>query len=146
MNKRRGMFLAGSLVVGLIGAIAVLTAAAAPAPVLPGITGKDGLPNGCVDCHKKDGANDYLLTTALKKIKGHPDVTKIVKTVPTDCALCHKGGAGKPPAIAQIAHEFHYKNAATNVFVTAYGGQCLNCHSLNADTGVMKVKSAAANW
>ena len=146
MKKKSSQILAVFLAVGLAGALLALTAAAAAAPVLPGINAKDNLPNGCVDCHKKDGANDYRLNTALKEIKGHPDITKIVKTLPADCALCHKGGAGKAASIAQVAHEFHYKDAAKNVFVTVYGGQCLNCHALTADNGTMRVKSGAANW
>jgi cytochrome c5 len=146
MKKRNLKILAVILTVGLAGVIVALTAAAASAPVLPGITSKDNYPNGCVDCHKKDGATDNRLNAVLAKIKGHPDISKVVKTIPADCEMCHKGGTGKAPLIAQVAHEFHYKEAATNVFVTTYGGQCLNCHALVVDTGVMKTKPGPANW
>ena len=146
MKKKNWLILAAFLAVGLVGTILALTAAAGAAPVLPGINAKDDFPNGCVDCHKKDGANDNRLNAVLAKVKGHPDVSKMVKTVPKDCAMCHKGGTSKAPAIAQVAHEFHYSDAEKNVFVNVYGGQCLNCHSLAVETGIMKVKSGAANW
>lgn len=148
MKKRRLLALAALLSVAFLAALFILTAAAdSTAAYLPGITSKDDYPNGCVDCHKKESdKNDYRLITALAQIKGHPDVAKIVKKVPNDCALCHKGGSGKAPALSNLVHEVHFTNAAKNAFVTVYKGACLNCHQLTVDTGDMKVKSGAANW
>jgi mono/diheme cytochrome c family protein len=123
-----------------------LGAADASSVFLPGITVKDEHPNGCVDCHK-NADKDYRLNVALTQIKGHPNIAKVVKKVPDGCAMCHKaGGSGKAPALANVVHEFHYKDAAKNAFVTYYQGACLNCHQLNVDNGEMKVKSGAANW
>jgi len=148
MKKRRlivtGAFLAAALCAVVISLAAASDAAAA---FLPGITVKDEHPNGCVDCHKTAGDKDYRLNAALAQIKGHPNIAKVVKKVPDGCAMCHKaGGSGKAPALANVVHEFHYKDAAKNAFVTVYQGACLNCHQLNTDNGEMKVKSGAANW
>ena len=41
----------------------------------------DPQPNGCVDCHKVDGANDYRLSTELAKME-HINVNAMVNTVP----------------------------------------------------------------
>jgi hypothetical protein len=132
------------LAVGLVGTVVTLTAAAA-APALPGLTAADTYAKGCVDCHKKDGANDYTIPTGLKNIKGHPDITKVVKNVPTDCAMCHKPNTKAGP-IADALHKVHFADPTKNVFVTTYGGQCLNCHKLDVTTGAMSVKAAPANW
>ncbi len=133
-------FLAGVVLLG--GALMVLPAASAgAAPVLPGITGKDQYPNGCVDCHVKD----TLLPAMVAKVSGHPKIDKIVKTVPKDCMICHKAG-GKAPEMNLVSHKVHYSNPAKNGYVNDYQGSCLNCHALNVDTGAMAVKSGAKNW
>ena len=145
MKKKSLLVLALVVAVGLVGTVVALTAAATP-PSLPGINAADTYAKGCVDCHKKDGANDYTLPTGIKaNIKGHADITKIVKNVPTDCALCHKANT-KAGLLGDRLHEVHFADPAKNVFVTAYGGQCLNCHKLDLATGVMTVKVAPANW
>jgi hypothetical protein len=69
----------------------------------------------------------------------------MVKTLPGDCMTCHKAG-GYGGALSTITHKGHYANPAENHFVTGYAGQCLECHSLNAATGVMTVKSGPKNW
>jgi hypothetical protein len=143
VKKKSLLILALVLAVGLVGTVVTLTAAAA-APALPGITAADTYAKGCVDCHKKEGSNDYSLPTGLKNLK-HADITKVVKNVPTDCGLCHKATA-KAGALADRLHAAHYADAATNVFVTVYGGSCLNCHKLDVASGAMSVKAAAANW
>ena len=47
------------------------------------------------------------------------------------------------PNISRIAAE---GTLFENHFVTGYGGQCLECHALNAETGAMTMKSAPRNW
>jgi hypothetical protein len=130
----------------LVAVVTILTAASAAAPVLPGITAKDELPNGCVDCHQNAGAGkDYRLNVGIPaNLKGHPDISKLVKTVPNDCAMCHKEGQ-KAGALNLVLHTVHYAKPAENPFVTAYQGACLNCHALGA-TGAITVKSAPRNW
>jgi hypothetical protein len=81
----------------------------------------------------------------LAKINGHPKIDKIVKVVPKDCLICHKGGP-KPPSFNQAMHKVHFEKPAENPFVTEYKGACLNCHSLDFDTGEMSVKSGPKNW
>ena len=114
------------------------------APLLSGITVADEHPNGCVDCHKKSGDDDYRLNVSLMELD-HPDITSIVKNLPGDCGMCHREGS-KAGAISLQTHRIHYQNASENHFVTSYGGECLACHSLNVEDGVMTVKSGKANW
>jgi len=117
-----------------------------PAPI-PGITGPDAHPNGCVDCHAVQGGKDYRLPQGLLAMKGvkHPDITKIVKKVPDGCMMCHKAGA-KMGNIDVVLHKAHFENPTTNHFVAFYQGSCLSCHKIDTTTGIMAVKSAAANW
>jgi hypothetical protein len=127
-------------------AVALQAQSAGDAAFLPGITSKDAFPNGCVDCHKDQGnGKDSLLIAELSKINGHPKVEKIVKTVPKDCLICHKAGP-KPPMFNQAMHKVHFMKPSENRFITEYKGVCLNCHSLNSDTGEMTVKSGPKNW
>jgi hypothetical protein len=136
--------LVGVVILG--GALMVLPAASAgAAPVLPGITGKDENPNGCVDCHVNAGGKDLRITAELANIKGHPKVDKIVKTVPKDCMVCHKA-SGKGGELNLVIHKAHYAKPSENAFVTSYQGSCLHCHALNMDTGAMTVKSGPKNW
>lgn len=147
MNKRRVIVFSSLLVGGLLAAVLGLTAAAnAPTPLLPGITAKDEHPNGCVDCHIKiDETKDYRLVNLPKTVKGHPDISKIVKKLPEGCELCHNGKS-KAPDLPLVLHKIHFKGGAENHFVAFYQGQCLNCHQLNMETGAMTVKSGPANW
>ena len=138
------------IVTGLVilgGAAVMLSAASAgDAPVLPGITAKDENPNGCVDCHKNQGeGKDYRLSAGLAKIKGHPNVEKIVKVAPKDCTMCHKAG-GKVPELSLVVHKAHFDKPTENAFVTVYKGQCLACHALDLKTGAMSTKSGPKNW
>jgi hypothetical protein len=137
--------------VATVGLVLVLTAQVPPGK-LPGLVSTDPFPKGCVDCHKMqpDGKSDYRLSTALKALdigggKKHPDITAVVKEVPTGCTMCHKAGTAAG-LISTRVHEAHYKAKADSVFVKAYGGECLNCHTLDQTTFEMKVKSGAKNW
>jgi hypothetical protein len=130
----------------LCAVIALTAASGVDVPSLPGITVKDDYPNGCVDCHKLIGpGKDNRLTVVLAQVRGHPDISKIVKTVPGDCGLCHAEGRNAPP-LNTVIHKVHYDRPAENSYVTVYKGVCLNCHALDAKTGGMIVKSAAKNW
>lgn len=129
--------------VGIVAAALVLSgASAADTAWLPGLLQADGFAKGCVDCHKVDGGKDYRISAYLPK--DHPDVGKL-KTIPVDCATCHKrGGAG--PELAGIMHQSHYRNTEKNGFVLYYKGACLNCHAVDTKTGVVSVKSGPKNW
>jgi hypothetical protein len=120
--------------VALFGLVAVGSlSAAAPAAYLPGITDTDPAPLGCVSCH----TGDYAISKELAKVKGHPDVSKVVKSVPDGCAMCHKEGA-KAGTLAEMVHTAHFGKGKDSVFVKNYAGSCLNCHSFKA--GVMGFK------
>ena len=114
-------------------------------PFLPGVTVTDEHPNGCVDCHKVSGSNDYRLNVSLAEIEGHPKIDAIVKNLPQDCMMCHKAGTTAGP-LSDIAHRNHYSNPANNAFITTYKGACLNCHSINPGSGKMALKSGPKNW
>ena len=129
--------------------LAIFAADTPPAAYLPGLLQADQTPNGCVSCHAKHGDKDYTLPAEVKNVKGHPDISKIVKVAPTDCEKCHKD-TGKIPSIAKVVHKVHFgptaDNTAKNHFVTAYAGSCLNCHKLDLTTGDMSIKTGNANW
>lgn len=147
MKRTRTVAMSIGLVLASLIMCIGLTAASDPAGgMLPGITSKDDKPNGCVDCHKI-GADkkDYRISVSLAKVSGHPDVTKIVKTIPEGCLMCHKAGA-KGEAMNTLMHGVHYKDPGANPFVVTYKGSCLNCHRLDPKTGATTVKSGPANW
>lgn len=143
MRKVGTWILAGLAIAGIVVAALVLSgASAADSAWLPGLLQADGFAKGCVDCHKVEGKDDRRITTNLPK--DHPDVGKL-KTIPTDCASCHKrGGAG--PELAGVMHQSHYQNTEKNGFVLYYKGACLNCHAVDVKTGVVSVKSGPKNW
>ena len=143
MKKAGNWILLGLLATAVVAAALVLSgASAADSAYLPGLLQADSYAKGCVDCHKVDGKNDYRITAYLPG--SHPDVGKL-KTIPNDCASCHKrGGAG--PELKTLMHEVHYRNTEKNGFVLYYKGACLNCHVIDVKTGVVSVKSGPKNW
>jgi hypothetical protein len=146
MRNRRVLVIGGLLAAGIVVAVISLSAAtAADPPFLPGITVADNFPRGCVDCHRVSGSQDLTVNGMLKQRREHPDVSKSVTTIPTDCALCHKKG-GAAPALNLVMHASHYRDPAKSYFVQGYKGACLNCHVLDAKTGEMKVKTGPKNW
>ena len=145
--KRARLAGIGTLAAACLVGIVLLLTAQVPPGKLPGLVSADPFPKGCVDCHKlqPDGKSDFRLNVGLKAVSGHPDVTSIVKNVPTDCAMCHKAGT-KANELNIRVHEAHYGAKGDTTFVKSYGGECLNCHVLNTTTFEMKVKSAPKNW
>ena len=144
MKRVKGIVLSVTIVAfAFAGAIGLIWAQDAPA--LSGITAEDAHPNGCIDCHRvAENGNDYRLNVSLTEA-GHPNIATMVRTVPNDCGICHK--AGTPlGAVSELTHKAHYANASENHFIAYYQGECLACHALNAETGVMTVKSGPKNW
>ncbi len=143
MKKAGNWVLLGALALGVVVAALLLSGAtAADSAYLPGLLQADSYAKGCVDCHKVDGKNDYRISAYLPK--DHPDVSKL-KTIPNDCASCHKrGGAG--PELQTLIHQNHYGNTEKNGFVLYYKGACLNCHVLDVKTGLVSIKSGPKNW
>ncbi len=96
------------LAVAVVAGTLVLMGQAKPKAFLPGLTVADEHPNGCVDCHKNQGAGkDYRLNVSLAQIKGHPKIDAMVKKLPDNCAICHKA-AGKVSPLDIIMHKVHY--------------------------------------
>lgn len=113
---------------------------------LPGVTAKDPFPKGCVSCHIKTPKGDERrLSADIRKVKGHPDVSQMMKVIPKDCAMCHKGGP-KPAPINTAIHKAHYSKQSASLFVKQFGGSCLACHAMDAKTGAVTVKSGPKNW
>jgi hypothetical protein len=129
----------------LAGILLLLTAQAAPGK-LPGLVSPDPFPHGCIDCHKTQaGGTDTRLNVTLKTVAKHPDIARVVRNVPTDCAICHKAGSG-PKGVDIVVHKSHYEARGEGVFVKTYGGDCLSCHALSLTSFEMTVKSAPKNW
>lgn len=99
-------------------------------------------PQGCVDCHTKDGAGSI---GAMLADLGHRNVDKMTETVPIDCMECHSEDGGFT-TFKELPHLLHYGNPAENVFIGDYGGNCLHCHTLDAKTGIMTIKFGPKNW
>ena len=146
-RKLQAGILGAAFFAALVGLIVVLTAGSGEkGPFLPGITVTDDHPRGCVDCHRNAGeGQDYRLNVSLREIEDHPDITAIVKKIPDDCAMCHKEGTSAGP-LSLALHKHHYEDPTENHFISFYKGSCLNCHTLDAETGKMGVKSGPKNW
>lgn len=135
-------------------------------PAIPGITAPDQKPNACVNCHKNyPGQFDGRLSTHVKewaskgvdphllekaqstmppgiKLSGkHPDVSAIVKVIPTDCLMCHSGSSPKVPQFRKLIHRIHLTGGEENHFLMNYGGTCTHCHKLDQDTGTWSIGS-----
>jgi hypothetical protein len=109
---------------------------------LAGDAGPGPYVQGCVDCHSEDGPENI---GALLADFGHRNVDEQTSKVPGDCAECHSEAGGDTP-LSEFAHFVHFDKPATNDFVQKYGGDCLHCHTLDAKTGVITVKSGPKNW
>lgn len=136
-----------SVTATLVVAGGVLLAAWSPAggadfARLAGQPGPGPYPQGCVDCHAKDGAENI---GALLERLGHRKVDAKTETVPGDCKSCHSEEGGFS-LLSEMAHIYHYENPAKNEFIRVYGGECLHCHALDVETGVVSSKSGPKNW
>lgn len=136
-----------SIAVATLLAAGFLSAASIPAESadyarLAGDPGPGPYPQGCVDCHAKDGAENL---GALLESLGHRNVDAKTETVPSDCKSCHSEEGGFS-LLSELAHIFHYENPAKNDFIRVYGGDCLHCHALDVETGVVTTKSGPKNW
>jgi hypothetical protein len=104
----------------------------------------DKYPNGCVSCHT--GAKMSLPTLIKAKVPAHADISKIVTSVPDKCTMCHKAGA-KAGALSAVVHKVHsIKDPGATVAVSAFTGNCLNCHAIDAKTNTAVIKKAPKNW
>jgi hypothetical protein len=127
---------------GLAGALLAAAALAAEPPkaYLPGLTGPDEAPNGCVSCH----TGKRTLKVMLEALD-HRDMGDKVRVVPDDCKSCHEKD-DELEALGPVAHSMHYARGSKSDFVIRHGGSCLNCHALSTGTGEVTVKSGPKNW
>jgi len=84
---------------------------------------------GCVTCHAGPMGLNELLPA---KNANHPDISGMVNTVPTDCAMCH--AAGTDMALMNLVHPRHE------------GVDCVNCHAVDEAGAPTAIKSGAKNW
>ncbi|NIP17777.1 MAG: hypothetical protein GWM87_06225 [Xanthomonadales bacterium] len=84
---------------------------------------------GCVTCHAGPMALNTLLPA---KVENHADISAMVNTIPTDCAMCH--AKGTPLALMEIVHARHE------------GVGCDNCHVVDENGAPGAVKTGAKNW
>lgn len=133
---------------------------------IPGLTADDKFPNACIDCHanKPDLKFDARLSTIMtewfksvdpelvKKAQGaapegvtlkgvHPQASMAWRNIPSACIACHKAGAESAPHFSSVMHIIHLTGGERNHFITAYQGECTNCHKLNAATGEWSIPS-----
>jgi len=101
---------------------------------------------GCVDCHiQKQGSTDLRLGPLLDQI-GHGPVERS-RNVPRDCIRCHRSSdVEELPPFNALIHSIHYDVPKTNTFVTKFGGDCRECHAMDADEGEATVKGGKKNW
>lgn len=107
-----------------------------------GNAGPSPYEQGCVSCHTTDGPGQ--LGTLLAALK-HRNVDQQTAKVPGDCKECHSEDGGYID-LAEAVHLVHFENPADNPFVLEHGGNCLHCHALDAETGIITVKSGPKNW
>ncbi|MHB0884909.1 MAG: hypothetical protein ACYC41_03405 [Bacillota bacterium] len=143
MTNRR--FHRMALVILALVVAALLATACAKAPAQPQVVEKpvvqipppDVAPNGCADCHKKEGDKDYTLSAEAKKANPNHVPLPATATV-TDCDTCH-GAPGKNGAkpFETWIHKVHLNS---QTFSPKLKGYCNSCHVLNATTGLIDVK------
>ena len=83
---------------------------------------------GCVTCH----AGPMALNEILAKNEAHPNVSAMINTVPTDCAMCHQKDTGM--ALKGIVHDKHE------------GFDCASCHLVDENNMPTGNKAGAKNW
>lgn len=126
--------------------------------LIPGITGKDTYPAGCVDCH----TGDMRLSARLAKWNGKVDAKRLatmqafvpkgttlkgkhpsvgMSQVPAACMKCHATKIAPP--FAPLMHGIHIARGEQSLFVTKFDGQCTHCHKLNKANGTWSVPSGA---
>ena len=71
----------------------------------------------------------------------HPSIDSMMTNLPGDCAMCHAN-----EALSEVVHKVHFGSPAENNYIEYYQGECLNCHTLDLDSGSMTVKSGTKNW
>jgi hypothetical protein len=99
--------------------------------------------HGCVDCHTEGGAENI---GSLLRTMRHPSIGDL-KVVPDGCAECHSAdGKGEAGPLSEAMHVAHFDKPLENAFIKDFGGNCLHCHSLDAKTGEVSVKSGPKNW
>jgi hypothetical protein len=119
-----------------------VTAAGLSTALRADVAATDPYPAGCVSCHVADGPGD--LATRLGEM-GHKKVGADVASIPGDCSDCHSEEGGFTP-LGEAVHFVHFDQPESNPFVTDHGGECLHCHAMDPETGVVTVKSGPKNW
>jgi hypothetical protein len=138
-----------------------------PPRAIPGVTADDPFPLACVACHVvlPDG-RDVRLSTLTRQWMGgvdslllaaaqsaaptgltltgrHPDVATAFADIPARCMTCHARNSTMAPPFARLLHRVHLTPGPTNIFLTAFQGECTYCHKLDPATGAWSIPSGA---
>ncbi len=111
------------------------------------LAGADEFPNGCVSCHvvRDDGA-DWRLNVLMEKV-GHGRGGERTKLIPTGCNRCHAtDDSGTASSISKLTHQVHYEAPGENPYMQEFGGDCLDCHSIDGVVGKTGIKVGERNW
>jgi hypothetical protein len=132
---------------------------------IPGLTGQDPFPRGCVDCHtQRDGLAAPLSVLMSRWYRGitprllqfaelsapaglrlegrHPRAERSLRDIPSGCLPCHGPNARRAPAFGPLVHMIHLQGGAENGFLSKFGGECTYCHKPDTARGVWRVPSA----
>lgn len=99
---------------------------------IPGITVVDDHPQGCIDCHQP-GSRHSLANeiTAMAEEDRHPNTPS---DDPASCLRCHASDGRMP--LGNLMHTAHLVGGAENHFITHYDGQCMHCHTMDANGSI----------
>jgi len=127
---------------------------------IPGLTGKDPFPRGCVDCHVNmpERKMDVRISTLMKRwqekvepeflarvkmftpssvtVRGkHPRADAALADIPNACLKCHSKTSTFAPPLGPLLHGLHFTGGEKNHFLTLFQGECTHCHKFDAKSG-----------
>lgn len=135
------------------------------APMIPGITGEDQFPLGCVSCHinMPDRGMDTRFSTLMKQLavnvapnllakaqaaspaglvlKGIHPVPGSIGIIPGSCLKCHGRDSRVAPPFGRLMHLIHLADGNENHFLALFQGECTHCHKVDLRTGALTIGS-----
>jgi mono/diheme cytochrome c family protein len=134
--------------------------------MIPGVTGEDPFPRGCVDCHAPRGGPRLAaplsalmrqwyeaIPPGLQLAGGsapagmrpegrHPRSERALRDIPAGCLTCHGPNSRRATAFGPLVHIIHLRGGIQNRYLSDFGGECTYCHKLDTATGQWRVPSA----
>lgn len=138
------------------------------APGIPGISGEDPFPLGCVSCHISMPDKDARISTLMKRLAEqvapgllekaqaamlpgtalqgkHPPMADKLDTIPTTCLACHGSPSQGAPLFSRMIHLIHLTGGKGNHYITLFQGECAYCHKLDTRSGAWSIPSGREN-